>query len=146
MKVLVAFESKGNTTRDYALAIAGVLRKNGIETDVINVAKMMPDISKYGTVIVGMGMRMGRLYKNALKFLELDMKDKKVALFFSTLQTKKDVMNRYVGKIMKANPKLSVFSVGIFGGRFKILFKKVDDRFDAKSAEIWAHEMLDKLV
>ncbi|MBN2202710.1 MAG: hypothetical protein JW700_00790 [Candidatus Aenigmarchaeota archaeon] len=146
MKVLVAFESKGDTTKEYALAITKALRNRGIVTDVFNVAKKMPEVSEYSTIVVGTGVRAGRMYKNILKFLRKDMKGKRVALFFSTLQPKKQVMEKYVGKIMKTNPELGIMSVGVFGGRFRILFKTVADKFDLSAANIWAEELADKIM
>ena len=45
-----------------------------------------PDLSQYGNVIVGSGVRIGKVYKEALRFLEKDFGDKRVAFFLSSAE------------------------------------------------------------
>jgi menaquinone-dependent protoporphyrinogen IX oxidase len=134
MKTLIAYASKGGATEEYARAISDVFKK----ADVVNLRKNSPDVKRYRNVIVGTGIRMGRVYREALRFLVKDFDGKRVALFISSLEPEKDVKKKYVNLILKVNPSLNPVSVGVFGGRMKILWKTVADKTDPEAARKWA--------
>jgi menaquinone-dependent protoporphyrinogen IX oxidase len=73
-KTLLAYVTKGGVTEESARVIADVLRdKYGLEVDLINLKKTSsPDLAQYKNVIVGSGVRIGKVYQEALKFLEKD--------------------------------------------------------------------------
>lgn len=84
---MIVFVTKGGATEEYALEIASILReKYGLDLDVINLKKnKSPDLSKYRNIIVGSGVRMFRVYKEALKFIEKNsFEGKRVAVFLSS--------------------------------------------------------------
>ena len=82
-KTLLAYMTKGGATEEASQTIANVLRtKFNLEVDLLNLKKQpSPDITSYNNVIIGSGVRTGKIYKEALKLLEQDFKEKKVAFF-----------------------------------------------------------------
>ena len=67
-KTLIAYVTKGGVTEEAACIIAEALRdKYGLQVDLVNLKKnSAPDLSQYGNVIVGSGVRIGKVYKEAL--------------------------------------------------------------------------------
>ena len=78
-KTLIAYVTKSGVTEEAACIIAEALRdKYGLQVDLVNLKKnSAPHLSQYGNVIVGSGVRIGKVYKEALRFLEKDFGDKK---------------------------------------------------------------------
>ena len=104
------------------------------------------DLSQYSNVVVGAGVRAGRVYSKALKFLENDFSGKKVAFFVSCgeggdpekcekakVKFAEDTLTRY--------PNVNAVAWEVFGGRMKILGKKVFDNLDLAKVEAWAEEL-----
>ncbi len=82
-KVLVAYASKTNATAQHAGAIAGALKGAGMNVDIVNLRESgKPDLAGYDAVIIGSGVRIGRWYGPAKRFLKgKELAGKKVALF-----------------------------------------------------------------
>ncbi|MEM5872489.1 MAG: flavodoxin domain-containing protein [Candidatus Aenigmatarchaeota archaeon] len=135
MKTLVAYASKGGTTEKYAQDISKILK-----ADIVNLRKDNPDISNYDMIIVGFGIRIGKAYKEAIDFLKNDFKNKKVAIFISSLEPENIVKKKYVEPIIESNPTLKPIAIGIFGGRLKLLWKTID-KTNLESAKKWAEEL-----
>jgi len=88
-RTLIAYITKGAATEEAASAVANVLRnKCRFEVDLVDLKKNpFPDIAGYKNVIIGSGVRMQRVYREALKFLEKnDFGNKKVAFLFHQLK------------------------------------------------------------
>jgi menaquinone-dependent protoporphyrinogen IX oxidase len=103
-KTLIAYVSKGGVTEEAASVIANVLQeKYGFNVDVINLRKnSSPDIAQYSNVIVGCGVRMQKVYKEALNFLEKnDFTDRRVAIFLSSLEPKEEAESKYIKRILE---------------------------------------------
>jgi menaquinone-dependent protoporphyrinogen IX oxidase len=139
MKTLIAYASKGGTAEGYAHVISSV-----IKADVVNLRKNSPDIKEYDFVIIGSGVRIGRVHNEAVKFLNKDFRGKKVALFISSLEPENDVKKKYVEPILASNPSLKPVSIGVFGGRMKLLWKTID-KTNLEDAKKWAEELASKL-
>jgi menaquinone-dependent protoporphyrinogen IX oxidase len=62
---MVAHVTKGGVTEEVARVIAEVLRdKYGLEVDLVNLKKnSSPDLAQYKNVIVGSGVRVGKVYR-----------------------------------------------------------------------------------
>ena len=158
-KTLIAYVTKGGAARQYALEIANVLRdKYGIDSDTIDLRKdKSPDLSKYRNIIVGSGVRMFRVYKEAVKFIEKNnFEGKRVALFLSSgkagdPKTYNEAIEDYINKqILKKNPQLKPVASEAFGGRMKILGKDLAppgyaDQVIAK-VRTWAEELGKQLI
>ena len=81
----MVFETKGGVTGESADIIASVLReKYGFTVDVVNLKeKPKPDLSVYKNIFIGSGIRVGRWYGRAKKFLKNDFEGKSVVIFLS---------------------------------------------------------------
>jgi len=158
-KTLIAYATKGGATRDYASIIAGVLKDEyNLDVDMMDLRKTKsPDLSQYGNIIVGTGVRMFRVYKEAVKFIEKNrFEDKKVAVFISSgkagnPKTYNDAVQDYINKqILSKNLYLKPVATEAFGGRTKILGKNMDPPGYAEQVRIkvhkWAEELGKKLT
>lgn len=132
-KVLIAFASKGGTSEDYAHVISSVFEN----ADIVNLRKNFPTIEEYGSIIVGSGVRIGKMYDEAVRFLKKDFRGKKVAIFVSTLEPEADAKKKYIQPLLDYNPSLKPVSIGIFGGRMKFLLKTID-KTNKEDAKKWA--------
>ena len=85
-KTLIAYVTKGGVTEEAAHAITEVLRDQyGLEVDLVNLKKdSSPNLAQYKNIIVGSGVRGGKVYKEALEFLKKDFGDNRIAFFVSS--------------------------------------------------------------
>lgn len=65
MKALVAYATKSGATRLCAQLVAERIPS----TAVVDLAREQPDPSTFDAVVIGSGIRMGKLYRPALRFL-----------------------------------------------------------------------------
>jgi menaquinone-dependent protoporphyrinogen IX oxidase len=143
-KTLIAYVSKGGVTEEAASVIANVLQeKYGFNVDVINLRKnSSPDIAQYSNVIVGCGVRMQKVYKEALNFLEKnDFTNRRVAIFLSSLEPKEEAESKYVKRILEKYPNVKPVATNVFGGRMKILGRTSVDKRDMEKVKSWAEEL-----
>ena len=162
-KTLLAYMTKGGATETAAKTIADVLRtKFNLEVDLVNLKKQpSPNIAPYNNVIIGSGVRTGKIYKQALKMLEQDFAEKKVAFFIcfcylSSLksQISKDnesqirsiIAEEYIEKALANYPKLKPVLVGASDGCMRILGKMISAPINSTKTVSWAEELGKKLV
>ena len=143
-KTLVAYVTKGGVTEEYSSVIANVLRqKYGFEVDVINLRmNRVPDLTPYNNVIIGSGVRIQKVYKEALKFIEKnDFKEKKVTIFLSSLEPRDKAIEKYLNPILEKDPHLKPVATEVFGGRMRILKRTFSDKRDIEKVKSWAEEL-----
>jgi menaquinone-dependent protoporphyrinogen IX oxidase len=147
-KTLVAYETKGGATEGAAQKIAEVLRsKYGLEVDLVDLkVQKVPDLAQYRNVVIGGGVRAGKVYNKALKFLENDLSGKHVAFFVSSAQagapaSYENAKVKFVEDTLANYPKINPVATEAFGGRIKILGKTVTDNRDMAKVEAWAEEL-----
>jgi menaquinone-dependent protoporphyrinogen IX oxidase len=158
-KTLVAYVTKGGATRDYAVMIAGVLKDEyNLDVDLIDLGKTKsPDLSQYRNIVLGTGVRMFKVYKEAVKFIEKNsFEGKHVAVFISSgkagnPKTYDDAVQDYINKQMLGrNLNLKPVAAEAFGGRTKILGKDMDPPGYAEQVRVkvhsWAEELGKKLT
>jgi menaquinone-dependent protoporphyrinogen IX oxidase len=151
-KILVACASKGGATEEAAQIIADVLKdKFGLEVDVVNLRKTFPNLAEYKNAVVGAGVRGGRVYGEALKFLEQDFGDRKLAFFVccggaGDPKTYDDSCMKYLTKVLANYPDLKPVATEAFGGRMKILGKTIFDNRDTAKIRAWAEKVGNELV
>jgi menaquinone-dependent protoporphyrinogen oxidase len=145
-KTLIAYETKRGVTEESARKIAEILRsKFGLEVDLVDLAKeKAPDITQYRNIIVGGGVRMGKVYSKATKFLENNFAGKRLAFFISSAwggipgeyydTAKKRFAENTLTKYLKIEP----VSIEVFGGRIKYFNKTMVDNVDLAKVEAWA--------
>jgi menaquinone-dependent protoporphyrinogen IX oxidase len=147
-RTLVAYESKSGATEEAARKIADVLRsKYQLEVDVVDLGEQkVADCSAYSNVVIGGGVRAGKVYSKALKCLELDFSGKRVAFFVSsgeagTPEKYASAKAKFVEDTLANYPKIQPVATEAFGGRFKMLGKTVTDTTDLSRVEAWAEEL-----
>ena len=149
-KTLIVYETKMGVTEESAKKIADVLRsKCNLEVDLVDLKEeKTPDLAKYKNVVVGGGVRGGRVYSKTKKFLENYLTGKQVAFFVSSswagtpdAESYKNAKTRFVENTLAKYPKLNVVASEAFGGRIKILGKLMLDNTDLSKVEVWAEEL-----
>ena len=150
-KTLIVYASKSGANAWTAEVIAKTLRTAyNMDVAVEDLKKGEPDISPYQNIIIGSGVRAGRVYKEAVEFLAKDFGDRKVALYFGCgsggdpKQHDKAVVE-YSEKALNKNKSLRPTDVAAFGGCMKVLGKVVYDARDANKVQEWATELGKKL-
>jgi menaquinone-dependent protoporphyrinogen oxidase len=68
-KILVAYATAAGSTGEAAEEIGKTLRAGGAAVDVRR-AKEVTDVSRYGAVVLGTGIRAGQVYNEAAAFVE----------------------------------------------------------------------------
>lgn len=149
-KTLIAYETKGGATEESARKIADVLRsKYQLNVDLVDLKEQgAPVLAQYANVVVGAGVRGGRVYSKATKFLDNDFTGKKVAFFVSSSwagtpkqDSYESAKARFVEKTLSKHPNLNVVGAEAFGGRIKILGKLMLDNIDLNKVAAWAEEL-----
>jgi menaquinone-dependent protoporphyrinogen oxidase len=147
-KTLIAYQTKGGATEETARKIAETLRsKFQLEVDLVDLKEQKPlELTQYQNVIVGGGVRGGRVYGKALKFLENDLTGKKVAFFVSsswagTPGSYDNAKSKFVEKTLTKYPKIIPIGTEAFGGRIRYFRKTMVDNTDLAKVEVWAEEL-----
>ena len=147
-KTLVAYETKSGATEESARKIADVLRsKFNLEVDLVDLkVQNVSDCAQYKNIVVGGGVRAGKVYGKALKCLENDFSGKKVAFFISAGQagspeTYEKAKAKFAEDTLARYPNIKPVSWEAFGGRMTILGKKIFDTVDLAKVEAWAEEL-----
>jgi menaquinone-dependent protoporphyrinogen oxidase len=147
-KTLIAYETKGGATEETARKIAEVLRsKFQLEVDLVDLkVQNVPDCSQYQNVVIGGGVRGGRIYGKTLKCLENDYSGKRVAFFVCAggagdAKSYEKSKAQYAEDTIAKYPNISPVGVEAFGGRMTVLGKKVIDNLDLAKVEAWAEEL-----
>lgn len=146
-KILVGYASKGGATKEASEIIAEVLKnKYSLAVDLIDLKKKTPKLEDYDKIVIGAGVRGGKVYSDALKFLKVNFEAKKVAFFVccggaGDPQKYGEACKNYVTDVLANFPDLKPISTEAFGGRMKILGKTVFDTFDSKKIQSWAENI-----
>lgn len=149
---LVAYVTRGKATKEAAELIGQVLRNDfGLSVDLVDLRASSPHIEDYSNVIIGAGVRMGRVYKGALKFMENDFSGKNVAVFLSSVEggdekSHEEAIEKYVEKEIKPRLNVEPVAAETFGGRIKIFGFSVQDNIDREKIKNWARNVGDKFV
>lgn len=147
-RTLIAYETKGGVTEESARKIAEVLRSNfGLEVDLVDLkVQKSPDLSQYRNIVIGGGVRAGKVYSQTLKFLENDLSGKRVAFYVSSAQAGTPSSHdkakiKFVESTLNNYSKIEPVSTEAFGGRIKLLGKTLADNVDMLKVEAWAMEL-----
>ncbi len=142
MNTLIVYGTRYGATAGTSEEIAKILGSEGFNVQVVNAKEeKIKDITEYDLIIVGTGVQMGRWtgeIEDFLKKHEAELKQKKMALFVSSMKTvaqregkTADVESARKWDIDNKLPKYSFqpISVGFFGGvmnynKLNFLFKK----------------------
>jgi menaquinone-dependent protoporphyrinogen oxidase len=122
-QVLVAYATKYGATAEIAEKIGQVLRQEGLPTDVLP-ADCVNGLASYGAVVLGSAVYIGRLRKEAVKFLENNeaaLADKPVWLFSSGPTGEGDPVEllngwRLPGKLQPIADRIETRDIAVFHG------------------------------
>jgi menaquinone-dependent protoporphyrinogen oxidase len=151
-KTLVAYVSKSGATEQVAKIIEETLKeKLGLEVELADLRKESPNITQYENVVVGAGVRAGKVYTEALDFLKQDLSTKKVAFFVccgGAGDPKKynESCTNYVTNVLANYYNLKTVATEAFGGRMKILGKTLFDNVDPAKVRSWAESLVSKFI
>jgi menaquinone-dependent protoporphyrinogen oxidase len=151
-KTLIAYATKSGVTEESANAISEVLKnKYKFEVDLLNLMKTpSPDITSYKNIFIGSGIRMGKWYKQALRFLNGNFDGKNVFIFISSCKAGdpkdyEDAIKQYIENVLVEYPHVKPVEVKASGGRMKIFGKTITDNYDVEKVKSWADEIGKKL-
>jgi len=166
-RLLVTYATRSGSAEGIAEAIAGSLREDGIEVDLVPVKKVS-DVTSYKAVILGSPVRAGKLMAEAVKFVKANqeaLSQMPVAYFVVCLTMQDDTEeNRvkvlaYLDTLREQVPQVKPVDVGLFAGAldFKKLslpirlimksMKSVEGDFrDWDSIKAWAAKMRPMLL
>ena len=147
-KTLIAYETKGGATEEAARKIADILRsKYQLEVDLVDLREQkVLDLAQYRSVVIGGGVRGGRVYSKVLKFLKNDFSGKQIAFFTSsswagTPGSYENAKAKFVENTLAKYPNINPISTEAFGGRIRILRKTMLDNTDLAKVDAWAEEL-----
>jgi menaquinone-dependent protoporphyrinogen oxidase len=130
-KILVAYTTAAGSTGQVAEAIGQVLKDRGATVDV-RPTKEVKDLSPYRAVVLGTGIRAGKVYGKTLKFLEQHQEalSKLPVAYFVVCMTMADnteenrgTVETYVEQMRAQAPQVQPLNVGLFAGVMN--YKKV---------------------
>ncbi len=146
-RTLIAYATKGGATQKIAHKIAQVFAsKHQLQTDLVNLQKTPnPDLAAYHNVIVGTGVRRGKIYPDASAFLDTNFQDRRLAYYtcsgFIHPKTYDEVVTAYTTNTLAAHPTFKPAATVAFGGYLKILGYTVNRKMDMARVEAWAVEL-----
>ncbi len=147
-KTLIVYESKQGASKEAAGIIAEVLcNKFQLEVDLVDLKEQEnPDLTQYHNIVIGTGVRGGRIYGKALKIIERDLGDKRVAFFVccswaGTPGSYDNAKTRFIDKNLAKHPNINFVASEAFGGRIKYFRRLMLDNTDPKKVQAWAEKL-----
>jgi menaquinone-dependent protoporphyrinogen oxidase len=123
-KILVAYATAAGSTGEIAELVGKTLRERGATVDV-HPAKEMTDLSEYGAVVLGTGIRIGKPYSDAVTFLKTHqalLSEMPVAGFVVCGAMKEETeescreAESYLDTLFGNAPSVKPVAKGLFGG------------------------------
>jgi menaquinone-dependent protoporphyrinogen oxidase len=149
--VLVAYATNAGSTREVAEVVAQTLREHGLEADVRPVGEV-GTLAPYAGVVLGTAIYMGRVHKDARRFLRshrAELAERTFAVFAMgprTLAADDVASSRtQLDHTLARYPELRLATVAIFGGvvdpgklRFPFNRMTASDARDWTAIRAWA--------
>lgn len=122
-RILVAYATKHETTREIAEAIADTLRKEGLDAEAMHVGRVI-SVSDYDAVVIGSPIYMGKILKEARQFVDhfADTLREKPVTAFAVGMSCKDLTDENRRKVESAMEPITGRlpirgEMGMFAGR-----------------------------
>lgn len=149
MKTLVAYASRGGASERYAGRIAEKLRDRGFEADLVDLRTAgVDDLEPYGSIVVGAGVRIGRIYGRARRFLGRgDLAGKPLAVFLASgmaVQDAQGAARKYLEPLL-AKCGLDPVMTGSFPGVMPGPGGRRPEESDPAVVDRWAEELASRL-
>ncbi len=146
--ILVGYFTKGGASEEYANVIKDTLISKGHKVEICNLAKNIPDVTDFETIILGTGVRIYRVYGRWKKVLkQKSIKEKNLFLFLSSgmaAEKPEKAVEKFLKPLVKKydlKPNLLVS----FPGKMPEKWAKYDDSkkmaVDPDLAKKWAEEI-----
>jgi len=153
--VLVAYATKRGSTREVAADVARVIRQGGADVEICP-ARDVKNLDRYGAVVLGGALYMGRWHKDARRLLKRyrsELASLPLAVFaLGPKSTEPEALEAAGGELARALadvPEIHPFSTAIFGGvidpsKLGFPFQRMTavDARDWKAIESWAYEVV----
>lgn len=113
MKPLIVYTTKSGATRECAKILA-----NQLHCPMLDLKEGIPDILSYDTIILGTGVRMGKIYKPAIRFINQNLptlSKKKIAIFFCNAYSNN--FPRVIEKNLPLVLQQQAITIASFGGK-----------------------------
>ncbi|MDG6221904.1 MAG: hypothetical protein IAX21_07065 [Candidatus Bathyarchaeota archaeon] len=146
-KILVAYASKGGATKEASQIISVLLKsKYSFDVEVVDLRKnkkKLLNLDEYNNIVVGSGVRSGKIYDEVLDFLKQDFNTKKMAFFVCSgdagdPEKYRDACTKYVTDVLGNYHGLKPISTEAFGGRQKMLGRTIFNNFNPEKINAWA--------
>lgn len=114
MRTLILYATKSGATEECASMLAKDLK----ECLIYNLERATPDVASFDTIILGTGVRMGKIYKPALNFIRQNLDlllTKKIAIYFCNAYP--DTFQKSIEKNMPAELIQHAICIKSFGGK-----------------------------
>ncbi|MPM05334.1 hypothetical protein SDC9_51622 [bioreactor metagenome] len=131
MSTLIAYASKYGFTKNCAGLLVGKLTG---QTDLFDLDSGIPDLSRYGTVIVGASVYAGKLRKAASRFCAQNagqLKEKKLGLFVCGI-AEGEMALKEIESVFPQELLAAAAAKGFFGGAFDFEKMNFFERFIMK--------------
>lgn len=149
MKALIVYGTRYGTAAEIAEEIGKVMENEGVEVDLVDSRGLKNcDVSPYGLIVVGSGIKMGKWTKGSLKFLQKNrssLENKKVALFVTCgaaneEKTRAEGQEKYLDDVAEKYLSGKPVAMGLFGSVYDPnakhgLLYKFTNRFIKKELE-----------
>jgi menaquinone-dependent protoporphyrinogen oxidase len=131
MKVLISYVSKSGAAKTCAELLAGYFT----DCQVCNLSKEKPELEDFDVIIIGSGVRMGKIYRQARDFL----KEKQVVLLqkncaYFTCNAYPDTIQESINKNFNEAIKKAAICIESFGG-YKPFSSRNKDKFEGLDLE-----------
>jgi menaquinone-dependent protoporphyrinogen IX oxidase len=146
-KTLIVYASKGGATKQTSEIIAEVLKdKHKFEVDLVDLRKSSAKLQDYDNVVVGAGVRGGKVYGEALDFLKQDFGNRRVAFFVccggaGDPKSYDESCMKYLTEVLANYHNVKPVATEAFGGRMKMLGKTLFDNVDPAKIRAWAETL-----
>jgi menaquinone-dependent protoporphyrinogen oxidase len=163
MKILITYYTKTQTTSEAAGEIAGILKQQNHEVDIIPLASVS-GMESYEAVVIGAPINAMNWHPDATRFVETHreaLSKIPVAYYFMSylLYTGRTFWKKIIRKsLKKVSTVVSPVSVGMFGGKvdkafpaparllFGVAKQAPSDVRDMETVRIWAKELSAKMA
>ena len=150
-KVLVAYYTKGGASEMYAKLIAEILTANELMVETCNLAKNIPDVAAFDTIVLGTGVRMFKVYRRWKKVLKQKALDSKALFMFLSSGTAIEDPEKAVEKFL--HPLVEKYdlkpkSLVSFPGKIPDKWAKLEDQKETMmpdKAKTWAQEIASQI-